>query len=51
MFIYKNIFYRFVEEGGVNTVLTLLLAGAGNLAVNPRPVRSQDCHILVYCYK
>ena len=35
----EKIAARFVEEGGVNIILTLLLNGAGNLATNPRPGR------------
>lgn len=41
--INEKIALRFLEEGGMKILLTLLLSGTGNVFVNPRPVR--DCGI------
>jgi len=45
----EKIATRFIEEGGVNIVLTLLLSAAGNLSTNPRPVRPQDTKLKELC--
>ena len=42
-------YLRFVEEGGLKVVLTLLLAGSGNILRNPRSILEADVMLKQLC--
>ena len=47
--INEKISIRFLEEGGMKIVFTLLLAGGGNVFMNPRDVKDEDLKMKELC--
>jgi len=47
--INEKIALKFVEEGGIRIVLTLLLVGGGNVLVNPLPVKDAEVKQKEFC--
>ena len=47
--INEKIAIRFLEEGGMKILLTLLLAGGGNVFINPLEVKDEDVKLKELC--